>query len=121
MWPAFQPKIAPMLPKGTFDGKIALITGGGTGLGRAMCTELSRLGAKCVISSRKLDVLEKTAAAITAETGNEVIAIQCNVRDTDAVAAAITEIETRIGLPDIVINNAAGNFISPTERLSANA
>jgi 2,4-dienoyl-CoA reductase len=110
-----------MLPDGSFDGKVALITGGGTGLGRAMCTELSRLGATCIISSRKLDVLEKTAAEITAITGNEVIAIEANVRDSDAVIAAIDEIEARCGLPDIVINNAAGNFISPSERLSANA
>uniref|UniRef100_A0A8C5PR45 2,4-dienoyl-CoA reductase 1 n=1 Tax=Leptobrachium leishanense TaxID=445787 RepID=A0A8C5PR45_9ANUR len=88
----FPPSSKVMLLPDTFKGKVALITGGGTGLGKGMTTALSRLGAECVIASRKLDVLEKTAHEISSETGNKV-----------------------------VINNAAGNFISPSERLSANA
>ncbi|XP_018431780.1 PREDICTED: 2,4-dienoyl-CoA reductase, mitochondrial [Nanorana parkeri] len=110
-----------MLPPDTFKGKVAFITGGGTGLGKGMTTALSRLGAECVISSRKLDVLKDTAAEISAETGNKVHAIQCDVRNPESVTKAVAELIEVAGHPNVVINNAAGNFISPSERLSANA
>ncbi|KAM8966848.1 2,4-dienoyl-CoA reductase [(3E)-enoyl-CoA-producing], mitochondrial [Pelodytes ibericus] len=110
-----------MLPADTFKGKVAFITGGGTGLGKGMTTALSRLGAECVISSRKLDVLKKTADEISSETGNKVHPIQCDIRDPDSVKKAVAELIQVAGHPNVVINNAAGNFISPSERLSANA
>ncbi|CAH2285543.1 2,4-dienoyl- reductase, mitochondrial [Pelobates cultripes] len=110
-----------MLPPDTFKGKVAFITGGGTGLGKGMTTALSRLGAECVIASRKLDVLEKTASEITSETGNKVHPVQCDVRDPDSVKKAVTELIRVAGHPNVVINNAAGNFVSPSERLSPNA
>nr|KAF6326219.1 2,4-dienoyl-CoA reductase 1 [Pipistrellus kuhlii] len=110
-----------MLPPDSFRGKVAFITGGGTGLGRGMTTLLSSLGARCVIASRKTDVLRATAEAISSQTGNEVRAVQCDVRDPDMVRSAVSELISVAGLPDVVINNAAGNFISPTERLSPNA
>lgn len=111
-WPNFVPKVTPMLPPGTFDGKVALVTGGGTGLGKAMATFLSQLGATVVITSRKLPVLEKTAAEISGETGNKVLALAADVRDADAVCQVLDDMENAVGLPDIIINNAAGNFIS---------
>ncbi|XP_038665012.1 2,4-dienoyl-CoA reductase, mitochondrial isoform X2 [Scyliorhinus canicula] len=110
-----------MLPAGTFKGKVAFITGGGTGLGKGMTTALSSLGAECVIASRKLDVLKKTAEEISLQTGNQVHAIQCDVRDPNSVKSTVEEMSKLTGLPDVIINNAAGNFISPSERLSANA
>ncbi|KAL4601553.1 2,4-dienoyl-CoA reductase, mitochondrial [Arapaima gigas] len=110
-----------MLPPCAFANKVAFITGGGTGLGRGMTTTLSALGAQCVIASRKLDVLKQTAEEITKQTGNKVHAVQCDVRDPASVEAAVTELVSVAGLPDVVINNAAGNFISPSEKLSANA
>ncbi|XP_069778071.1 2,4-dienoyl-CoA reductase [(3E)-enoyl-CoA-producing], mitochondrial [Narcine bancroftii] len=110
-----------MLPSGTFKGKIAFITGGGTGLGKGMTTALSALGAECVIASRKLDVLKQTAEEISLQTGNKVHSIQCDVRDPVSVKSAVEQMSEVTGLPDVVINNAAGNFISPSERLSANA
>ncbi|XP_062607427.1 2,4-dienoyl-CoA reductase [(3E)-enoyl-CoA-producing], mitochondrial-like [Saccostrea cucullata] len=111
----------PMLPKDTFKGKTAFITGGGTGLGKGMTTALSQLGAQVVITSRKLPVLEQTAEEISSVTGNKVLAVAADVRDPDSVKAAVDRCEQEFGLPSIVINNAAGNFISPTERLSPNA
>lgn len=120
---AFKPVLkTPMLPPGTFAGRVAFVTGGGTGLGRAMATTLSKLGATVVISSRKADVLAKAAAEISALTGNRVLPIPCDVRDPAAVAAALDRVEAETGKrATLVVNNAAGNFISPTERLSANA
>ncbi|KAG7470015.1 hypothetical protein MATL_G00134780 [Megalops atlanticus] len=110
-----------MLLPGSFKNKVAFITGGGTGLGKGMTTVLSTLGAECVIASRKLDVLQKTAEEISNQTGNKVHAVQCDVRDPASVTACVDELINVAGLPDVVINNAAGNFISPSENLSANA
>ncbi|KTF91478.1 hypothetical protein cypCar_00012953 [Cyprinus carpio] len=72
-------------------------------------------------NSRNLDVLKKTADEITQQTGNKVHAVQCNVRDPASVEAAVNKLVNDVGLPDVVINNAAGNFISPSEKLSPNA
>jgi len=117
----FRPKRELMLPKGSFDGKIALITGGGTGLGRGMVKALSSLGAKVAIMSRRYDVLKKAAEEISNETGNEVLPVQGDVRVPEEVSTALDKVELELGLPNIIINNAAGNFISPFERLSPNA
>ncbi|XP_077208070.1 2,4-dienoyl-CoA reductase [(3E)-enoyl-CoA-producing], mitochondrial [Paroedura picta] len=117
----FSPLQKVMLPQNTFEGKVAFITGGGTGIGKGMTTVLSHLGAECVIASRKLDVLKQTAEEISSKTGNKVHAIQCDVRDQASVSNAVSQLIKEAGHPNIIINNAAGNFISPSERLSANA
>ncbi|KAF7644345.1 hypothetical protein LDENG_00223690 [Lucifuga dentata] len=116
----FLPDEGIMLPPRTFHNKVVFITGGGTGLGRAMATTMSQLGAHCVIASRKLDVLQQTADEISSQTGNKVHVLQCDVRDPQAVSACADQMEALTGLPDVIINNAAGNFICPSERLSAN-
>merc|ERR1719189_1260718 len=110
-----------MLPKDSFKNKVVFISGGGTGLGKGMATKFSDLGAKVAIASRRLNVLEDAAKEITEHTGNEVVPIQCDIRDATAVSSAIDTCVEKVGLPYVVINNAAGNFVSPTERLSANA
>lgn len=118
---AFLPvKTSPMLPPATFDGKVALVTGGGTGLGFAMARQLSRLGATVAIMSRKQDVLDAAAKAISDETGKRVLAVASDVRDADGVKAAVDKVVAQAGVPDICMNNAAGNFISPFERLTPN-
>ena len=118
----FPAVLAPMLPAGTFTGKVALVTGGGTGLGKGMAKTLSALGASVVIASRKLPICEKAAAEISNETGNKVLPLTMDVRDPKSVKETVdASISEFGGLPTLVINNAAGNFISPTERLSSNA
>jgi NAD(P)-dependent dehydrogenase (short-subunit alcohol dehydrogenase family) len=111
----------PMLRDDALKGKTIVITGGGTGLGKAMGTYFLQLGANLVITSRKLDVLEKTAREMESSTGGKVLAVACDVREYDQVVHVLEESIRTFGKVDSIINNAAGNFISPTERLSANA
>lgn len=110
-----------MLPPETYKDKVVLVTGGGTGLGKGMSLKFSHLGAKVAIASRRLPVLEAAAKEITAETGNVVMPVQLDIRNPEAVKEAVDRVEAELGLPAVVIHNAAGNFISPSERLSANA
>jgi len=111
----------PMLREDALKGKTIVITGGGTGLGKAMGTYFLKLGANLVITSRKLEVLQKTAAQMMADTGGQVLAVQCDVREYAQVEKVLEEAIAKFGKVDGLVNNAAGNFISPTERLSANA
>ena len=117
----------PMLRDDALSGKTILITGGGTGLGRAMSTYFLKLGANIVITSRKMDVLLKTAAemeqevAVSNKGGAKVLAVQCDVRKPEEVDEVLRKTLETFGQVHGLLNNAAGNFISPTERLSANA
>lgn len=110
-----------MLRDDALKGKTIIVTGGGTGLGKAMGTYFLHLGANLVITSRKLDVLQQTAAEMEAETGRKVLPIACDVRKYDEVETMLQQAIETFGQVDALLNNAAGNFISPTERLSANA
>jgi len=110
-----------MLRDDALLGKTIVITGGGTGLGKAMGTYFLKLGANLVITSRKADVLQKTAAELEKETGGKVLALSCDVREYAQVENVLAEALKTFGRVDCLLNNAAGNFISPTERLSANA
>ena len=109
------------LQENALKGKTVVVTGGGTGLGKAMATYFSKLGANLVISSRKLDVLTESAKEIEAITGNQVLALACDIRNPSEITELRKQAEQHFGRVDVLVNNAAGNFISPTERLSANA
>jgi NAD(P)-dependent dehydrogenase (short-subunit alcohol dehydrogenase family) len=110
-----------MLKPGSFAGKTIIITGGGTGLGRSIGKYLLELGANLVITSRKKDVLDQSAEALMKETGGKVLAIACDVRKYEEIENVIRLTEEKFGPIHAVLNNAAGNFISPTERLSHRA
>jgi NAD(P)-dependent dehydrogenase (short-subunit alcohol dehydrogenase family) len=110
-----------MLREGALKGKNILITGGGTGLGRSMGEYFLELGANLVITSRKLDVLKSTAEEMMSDKGGKVLPFACDVREIDQIESMWKEANAALGQIDVVLNNAAGNFISPTERLSTNA
>ncbi len=102
-------------------GKVIVITGGGTGLGRAMAERFLQLGAKIAITSRREGVLAEAASQMTATYGGEAFPIPCDVRDPAAVDAMFGAVWDHFGTVDVLVNNAAGNFASPTERLSHRA
>lgn len=110
-----------MLIPGSLKGKTIIVTGGGTGLGKSMGKYMLELGANLVITSRKKDVLEKTASELELQTGGNVLPVVCDVRKYEEIINVIAETEKKFGDIHGVLNNAAGNFISPTERLSHRA
>lgn len=110
-----------MLQPESLKNKTIIITGGGTGLGRSMGKYFLQLGANLVITSRKKDVLEKAASELSKETGGKVLAVPCDVRKYEEIENVIKSAEGEFGSVNGVLNNAAGNFISPTERLSHRA
>ena len=93
---------------GPFDltGKIALVTGGGRGLGREMTEAFARHGADVIIASRKLDVLEQAAAEIADATGRTITPMQCHVGQWNALGALADEVYERFGRVDVLVNNA---------------
>jgi NAD(P)-dependent dehydrogenase (short-subunit alcohol dehydrogenase family) len=111
----------PMLKEGTLKGKTIIITGGGTGLGKSIGKYCCELGANLVIASRKIEVLERTAAEFREQTKANVLAIKCDVRNYDEVEQMLKLAIDHFGKVDCLLNNAAGNFVMPTERLSPRA
>ena len=110
-----------MFQEGLLKDKVVLVTGGGTGLGRSMCERFLALGAKVAISSRRQEVLDRAAQEMMDSSGGEVFTTTVDVRDPEQVSAMMDAVEGHYGQIDVLLNNAAGNFISPTERLSHRA
>ena len=110
-----------MLREGAMKDEVIIITGGGTGLGRSMAECFSLLGAKVSIWGRRQEVVEKTAQEISELTGNKVLGLGCDVRVYDEIEKSLEKVVLEIGAVTGLVNNAAGNFISPTERLSHRA
>src|SRR5437867_8037381 len=105
-----------MLPEKTFEGRVAIVTGGATGIGFAIAKELTRLGARVVIASRKEENLKTAVAELGENAGYHVL----DVRDAAAVEAMAEKVATGHGRIDILVNNAAGNFIVQSDQLSVN-
>lgn len=110
-----------MLPQDSLKDKVVIVTGGGSGLGRSMSAYFMHIGAKVVITSRDIEKLRLVAKELEQETGGQCLPIACDVRHYDQVEVMLAEVLSKWKQVDILVNNAAGNFISPTERLSSNA
>jgi citronellol/citronellal dehydrogenase len=95
-------------------GKVALVTGGGTGIGRATAFELARTGAKVVVCGRRPEPLE----AVQAELGEDCLAVPTDVREPEKVAALVDRALERFGRIDVLVNNAGGQFLAPAEEIS---
>lgn len=108
-----------MLPAKSLQGRAAIITGGGTGIGRAIAHEYARLGAKLILASRSMEHLEPTVEELR-KSGGTAVAIQTDVRVPEQVDRLCDEALRQFGSLDILVNNAAGNFICPAEKLSPN-
>lgn len=105
---------------GLFDGQVALITGGATGIGFGVAQLVSSLGAHVVLASRKPEHLDHAAGEIRGA-GGKVSTVRVDVRDPEAVKAMVAEVQGMAGRIDLLVNNAAGNFYAPSESLSPNA
>jgi NAD(P)-dependent dehydrogenase (short-subunit alcohol dehydrogenase family) len=110
-----------MLREASLKDKVIVITGGGTGLGKAMGKYFVELGANLVIASRKKDVLEATAKELSKGKDQTILPVKCDVTDYTSVENLLKASVDKFGKVDVLLNNAAGNFISPTERLSNRA
>jgi NAD(P)-dependent dehydrogenase (short-subunit alcohol dehydrogenase family) len=108
-----------MLAEGTFDGRVAIVTGGGSGVGRALALELARLGAGVAVAGRRPEPLAETVRLIE-ERGGRGLAQPTDVRDPDAVEALVEATVSGLGRVDVLVNNAAGNFVVRAEDLSPN-
>ena len=110
-----------MLKKNSLKDKVILVTGGGSGLGKSMVKYFLDLGANVIITSRREKLLNEVAKEFNSKYKSEVFPISCDVRNIDQVEKVIDESFKKFGKVDCLLNNAAGNFISPTERLSTRA
>ena len=98
-------------------GQVALVTGGGTGMGRATAIEMARCGARIAVLGRRIDPIQSTAKVIR-EAGGEAFAISADIREPDLIERAMQEIKAEFGGLNILVNNAGGQFVTPARELS---
>ena len=110
-----------MFKNDLLKNKTIIITGCGTGLGKSMATRFGELGANLVLTSRRQEVLDEAASDINDKTGAEILTVSTDIRHSDQVTEMVKKAIDKFGKIDCLLNNAAGNFISPTENLSENA
>jgi len=110
-----------MFKNDLLENKTIIITGGGSGLGKSMATRFGELGANLVLTSRRQEVLDEAAREINNQTGSEILTVATDIRHSDQVGDMVQQAVAKFGKIDGLLNNAAGNFISPTEKLSENA
>jgi NAD(P)-dependent dehydrogenase (short-subunit alcohol dehydrogenase family) len=110
-----------MFKNDLLENKTIIITGGGSGLGKSMATRFGELGANLVLTSRRQEVLDEAAREINNQTGSEILTVATDIRHSDQVGDMVQQAVDKFGKIDGLLNNAAGNFISPTEKLSENA
>ena len=110
-----------MLKANSLKGKTIIVTGGGSGLGKSMSEYFLSLGANIVITSRREELLKKVAEDMMKKFGGKVLPLSCDVRDPELVSKVLDDSFSKFNKIDCLLNNAAGNFISPTERLSTRA
>ena len=108
-----------MLPAGSYDGQVVLVTGGGTGLGKAIAVEFARLGASVAIASRSEEHRAAGIAAIEA-VGGKGFGVEVDVREPESIAGAFDAIEAELGAVTVLVNNAAANFPVAASDLSPN-
>ncbi len=110
-----------MLRDDALKGTNIIVTGGGSGLGKSMTKYFLEIGANVVITSRNIEKLNNTAQELETNSSGQCIPLQCDVRHYEQVEHMMDQAHEALGSIDVLLNNAAGNFISPTERLSSNA
>jgi NAD(P)-dependent dehydrogenase (short-subunit alcohol dehydrogenase family) len=103
-----------MFAEGLLDGRVALVSGGGSGIGRATALELARLGATVTVCGRRLEPLQETAAMAP----DRIESVQCDIREEDQVAALVDGVLERRDRIDVLVNNAGGQFLSPAEDIT---
>jgi NAD(P)-dependent dehydrogenase (short-subunit alcohol dehydrogenase family) len=109
---------AAVLAPGSLAGNVALVTGGGTGIGAATARQLGRMGAEVVIASRKASNIEPAAAGLSEELGRPVLGVVCDVRDRAAIDVLVRQTLERFGRIDVLVNNGGGQFLTPAEAIS---
>jgi citronellol/citronellal dehydrogenase len=113
-----QTHLSPFRP-GLLDGRTALVTGGGTGIGRATALGLARVGARVAVLGRRAEMLAETAA-LAQEHGGDVLGYPCDLREPDQVDTVLEEVLAAHGRIDVLVNNAGGQFVAPAETISPN-
>jgi citronellol/citronellal dehydrogenase len=106
-----------VLREGSLAGRSTLVTGGGSGIGRATAVLMAALGARVAIAGRRSDLLEQTAATIRGS-GGECLAVACDVREPEAARELVGQVIAAHGSIDVLVNNAGGQFVAPAEEIS---